>query len=178
MTTAGWSACACSIQNPRTHPPPGGADTDSQPQDISLIASLVRAQTARRGEDAPPVPPSSLAWFSRAGIVAPVVPRPLTGSVRLHAEPTISPSSPPRSTSAGRAARSASSTLLNPMARLWRAVQRRLAYPPRFLRHYHIGVKSDRAHACLPQRPRTNAETLTRDRVAAFRQTILVTADG
>ena len=44
MTTDGWSACACSSQNPRTHPPPGdGGRADSQPQFISRSPRMTQA---------------------------------------------------------------------------------------------------------------------------------------
>ena len=69
-------------------------DTDSQPRYISRSARMTQAvkpgacsgcSTRRRRGGSP----SSLAWCSRAAVVAPAAPRPWTGSSRLHAERTI-----------------------------------------------------------------------------------------
>lgn len=57
-------------------------------------------------------------------------------SFRLQAERTILAKLACSLTGTGRAVRSASSTLTDPMAKFRRAVERRLAYAPRFLRHY------------------------------------------
>ena len=75
MTTAGCSACACSSQNPRAHPPrPGGAGRTDRPLDAT------KARAASQ---------SSFARCTRAATVAPAAPRPWTGSSRPRAERTI-----------------------------------------------------------------------------------------
>jgi hypothetical protein len=58
---------------------------------------------------------------------------------------TLGPA-PCRSDGTRYTARGVSSTLTDPMARLWRAVRWRLAYGPRFLRHY----RNRRQIGCSP----------------------------
>ena len=120
---------------PRTRSPPGsGARVDSQRPCIPR-SRLVRAQAARRGEGAPVHHHRSRGAVERQWSPVPLRVR---GLGRLGCTPSgrSAASSPARSTAAGRAARSVTSTLTNPMTKLRRAVERRLAYAPRFLRHY------------------------------------------
>jgi hypothetical protein len=51
MTTGGSSACACSVRNPRIHPPrPDGAGcTDSQPLYILLSRRIAQAVSSGLG---------------------------------------------------------------------------------------------------------------------------------
>ena len=120
---------------PRTRSPPGsGARVDSQRPCIPR-SRLVRAQAARRGEGAPVHHHRSRGAVERQWSPVPLRVR---GLGRLGCTPSgrSAASSPARSTGAGRAARRVTSTLTNPMTKLRRAVERRLAYAPRFLRHY------------------------------------------
>lgn len=120
---------------PRTRSPPGsGARVDSQRPCIPR-SRLVRAQAARRGEGAPVHHHRSRGAVERQWSPVPLRVR---GLGRLGCTPSArsAASSPARSTAAGRAARRVTSTLTNPMTKLRRAVERRLAYAPRFLRHY------------------------------------------
>jgi hypothetical protein len=166
MTMAGRSACACSSQNPRTHPRSGHAGrTDSQQQynpritaDDPGCEAWQRAQAARRGEGGRgfteivrPVQSNGNGRSCRSASVDWIV------SAARRADD--SPSSPALH-GAGRAARSASSTLTErhgkvPASRRTAAGLRPALFAPL------PKSASDWVHARgrFPQRSGTNAAT-------------------
>jgi hypothetical protein len=120
---------------PRTRSRPGGGGRIDSQKPCIPRSRLVRALVARRGEGAPVEHHRSRDAVKRQWSLLPLRVRRLG---RLGCTPSgrSAPSLPARSTGAGRAARRVTSTLTNPMTKLRRAVERRLAYAPRFLRHY------------------------------------------
>ena len=153
MTTAGYSAYACSSQNPRTHPPRTdvAGRTGSKMQTYLAITAhdrgcevwcLLRLLDAAKARGFSVI---VRAVQSSESSLLPLRVGGLGASAARRANDPRQARQRAR-TGAGRAAHSASSTLTDPMAKFRRAVERRLAHAPRFLRHY----RNRRQIGCTP----------------------------
>ena len=178
MITAGWSACACSSQNPRTQPlaPAGAGRTDSRPQYISrsprktapVKSGACSGRSTRRRRTGSP---SSFAPCSQAATVAPAAPRPWTGSPRPHTERTICAKLACSSHGRGPCRSQRKQYAHGPNGKVPASRQATARLRPAVPAPLPKSA-SDwmHAHGRLPQRSRTNAATPPHDRVAAFRQ--------